>query len=172
MTTRAPSDDDPITLKEACEPVYYTAAEAAAQLGKSRIWLYQWVNEHPLDAERSPRCFKVGGTKLFSADQIECIRAALVATNGRKGFGQVYFIEAGNFVKIGYTYSPISRVRRMMTDSPFELRVLHAEFGTLKWERTLHRQFASFRVRGEWFHKSAEILEFIKQRKRASGGLD
>jgi sRNA-binding protein len=32
-------------------------------------------------------------------------------------------------------------------------------------ERKLHRQFAHIRARGEWFHRTPELLTFIEQRK-------
>ena len=80
--------------------------------------------------------------------------------------GVVYFIEGGDFIKIGFTRSPAARSKHLMTDSPYEPKVLHLEPGTYKTEKLFHRQFAHLRIRGEWFRKAPEILEYIEQRKR------
>jgi hypothetical protein len=79
--------------------------------------------------------------------------------------GFVYFIRAGDFIKIGYSRSIRSRLIKMATDVPMEPEVLHVEPGTFRTEKVLHRQFASFRMRGEWFRAAPELLAFIEQRK-------
>jgi hypothetical protein len=48
--------------------------------------------------------------------------------------------------------------------------LLHIEDGTFKREKLYHRHFAVIRVRGEWFHKTPELLTFIEQRKRIIAG--
>ena len=83
----------------------------------------------------------------------------------------VYFIESGEFIKIGYTRSPVARVRKMLTDTPIAPHLLHAEPGTFKQEKLFHRHFAAIRSRGEWFQKTPELLAFIEQRKRLKEGL-
>ena len=83
--------------------------------------------------------------------------------------GMVYFIDGGDCIKIGYTNSPEARSIKMATDNPTELKLLHAEPGTFKTEKIYHRQFAAIRVRGEWFRKTPELLEFIEQKKRIAG---
>lgn len=79
--------------------------------------------------------------------------------------GDVYFIEAGDLIKIGFTRSPVGRMRTIKTGCPLPMKLLHHEAGSLKSERELHRRFAVLRVRGEWFRKAPELLAYIKQRK-------
>lgn len=151
------------------EPVY-TMDEVAQRLHKSRRWLQEFLRGKSFGRF-------AGRTRLFTESDIAQLRLTLLHTamdglgrEARSGVGHVYFIEAGDFIKIGYTQSPLARVIKMMTDSPFELKVLHLEDGTFKQEKNYHRHFAPLRVRGEWFRKAPELLEFIEQRKRIKAG--
>lgn len=172
MTTRLPAEDDPVTLKDACEIVLYSVQEVADRLGKTRPWVHRWADNYPKDSHGQPTYITMGNRKLFTEPDIARIQEHIEKGIARSLTGQVYFVEAGDFIKIGYTQSRVSRLRRMSTDTPYELVVLHTEFGTYGWERTLHRQFAHLRVRREWFRKSPEILEWIKKRVRFKLGLD
>jgi hypothetical protein len=75
----------------------------------------------------------------------------------------VYFIAAGEFIKIGYSRSLRHRLHKLLTDVP-DPELLWIEDGTVKQEKCFHRQFAHIRARGEWFHKTPELLAFIRQR--------
>ena len=68
--------------------------------------------------------------------------------------GEVYFIEAGDFIKIGFATSPLSRVQTIKTGCPLPIKIIYHERGGRNLERKLHRQFAHIRSRGEWFHKT------------------
>lgn len=75
----------------------------------------------------------------------------------------VYFITAREvgMVKIGCAYEPARRMAHMQTMSPCEL-ALEAIFpGAYQEEKELHLQFASQRVRGEWFRITPEIEAVI-----------
>jgi hypothetical protein len=150
----------------------YTPDEVAARLHKSRRWLQVFIQDHP-------HYRLAGRTKLFTDSDIRKVEVAIKShekeqyerTEKAKGDpGYVYFIEAGDYIKIGYTRSIKSRIIKMMTDVPMEPKTLHLEPGTIKQEKIFHRHFASIRARGEWFRKTAELLEFIEQRKRLTGG--
>jgi hypothetical protein len=160
-------------------PSFLTIDEAAERLGKSRRWLEEWLRQHPTSKSGMPYYAAAGRTKLFTDENIRWIAKAIddekaerkernEAAKSDDGF--VYFIEAGDFIKIGYTRSPVARGIKMTTDSPFELKLLHLEDGTFKREKVIHRHFAAIRVRGEWFRKTPELLEFIEQRKRIKEG--
>ncbi len=122
-----------------------------------------------------PYFAQIGRDRRFTDENIRWIRGAVeeaaIERIGRhqaaKGNGgSVYFIEIGDYVKIGYTRAPASRAKRMLTDSPVEPKLLHSEPGTFKTEKMLHRRFTHLRVRGEWFRKEAGLLEYIEQRWR------
>lgn len=77
----------------------------------------------------------------------------------------VYFIGAGDFVKIGWAIDPTKRVKELQTGCPHELTILATLHGTQVEEFELHRRFAAYRVRhnGEWFHATPELLSFISE---------
>ena len=148
----------------------YTTDQVAARVHKSKDWLQGWLKGRAIGR-------MAGRTKLFTEMDIEKIRLSILQEAidkvGRpisEEGGQIYFVEAGDFIKIGFTRSPESRAQKMLTDSPHEIKVLHIEPGTFKQEKVFHRHFAALRVRGEWFHKNVELLEFIEERKRISRG--
>lgn len=78
-------------------------------------------------------------------------------------FGEiVYFLRAGDFVKIGKTTgSPSSRISQLQTGCPFPIEVIATIPGVLKNERALHVRFAHLRAHGEWFHADKSLLSFI-----------
>jgi hypothetical protein len=83
----------------------------------------------------------------------------------------IYFIqsEAGP-IKIGFTNgdtaaSAYGRVRTLQTGHPWPLRLVHATDGKGSTEKALHRRFAPYRMMGEWFHLSEEILAWIEADK-------
>lgn len=81
----------------------------------------------------------------------------------------VYFLKAGDFIKIGKaTGSPEYRVSQLKTGCPFPITTLGYMTGGIKEESRLHKRFAAFRAHGEWFRAEPELLEFIESiRKKA-----
>lgn len=75
----------------------------------------------------------------------------------------VYFLRAGDFVKIGYTTDLASRLKRLQTGSPHELRLLVLLPGTKYDEATFHRRFGSLRAHGEWFKLDGALLDFLSE---------
>ena len=67
--------------------------------------------------------------------------------------GYVYAIrsDATEAVKIGFSASPIRRLRQLQTGSPDRLRILCAIPALQEYESTLHTMFAARRKHGEWF---------------------
>jgi Meiotically Up-regulated Gene 113 (MUG113) protein len=154
---------------------FYTMDEAAKRLGRSRRWLQGWLRDNPTSESGMPYHAQAGRTKLLTDENIRWITAALKEQaikrfgkneTAKNDLGVVYFIESGDFVKIGYTRCPQERAKKMFTDCPIEPRLLHAEPGTFKSEKTLHRHFAHLHARGEWFRKGPDLLEYIEQRKQ------
>lgn len=83
----------------------------------------------------------------------------------------VYFAQAEDFVKIGFSTNPRKRIATMyeLTFSPFGrsrpgYRVLAIIPGTLADERTLHRRFAEYRSSdgSEWFRACAPLIQFVE----------
>lgn len=74
----------------------------------------------------------------------------------------IYFMRAGEFVKIGRSKQWKLRMREMQTGSPYTIVPLLVIVADAKTERELHRRFKADHFRGEWFHNSPKLNAFIK----------
>lgn len=84
--------------------------------------------------------------------------------NRRRSDEIVYFLKAGDFIKIGKaTGGADSRVSSLQTGCPFPITVLATIPGGLAREARLHRLFSSLRSHGEWFHAAPSLLGFIER---------
>jgi len=73
----------------------------------------------------------------------------------------VYFIKAGNVVKIGIAANADKRLRELQTANPHRLELLGTITGGRSKEMELHERFHHLRLSGEWFTASAELLEYV-----------
>ena len=73
----------------------------------------------------------------------------------------IYFLRAGNFVKIGHSRQWKRRMAHMQIWSPHIIVPLLVMIGRESTERTLHSRFRRDHYRGEWFHNSPAIGRFI-----------
>jgi hypothetical protein len=79
-------------------------------------------------------------------------------------YAEVYFIECGNFIKIGITTNLQDRIASFETATPYDIRVLAViPSATRQTELELHRRFADAHHKGEWFRKTPGLLKFIKE---------
>lgn len=107
-----------------------TITEVASRLHKSRRWLDGFLKLHP-----HYRC--AGRTKLFTEADVGQLELALLVHTERKARagpdnrdGILYFIEAGDCIKIGFSRNLESRLQSMTSASTVPLQVLHTEPGT------------------------------------------
>lgn len=70
----------------------------------------------------------------------------------------VYYMRIGNRVKIGWT---ASLARRLEAINPEELMTF--EPGDAAMEAYRHKQFARYRVHGEWFRLEGDVAEHIRK---------
>lgn len=75
----------------------------------------------------------------------------------------VYFVACGEFVKIGMSEKPLARFRKMRTDNPFVLTLLHTMIGGFALERSLHLRFAEYRHQYEWFRHEGALKVWIEE---------
>jgi len=75
----------------------------------------------------------------------------------------VYFIDAGNLIKIGVTKDVGKRLAALKTGSPVQLAILGFIPGTKQKEKELHHRFSSYRTHGEWFEKNDDLINYIKE---------
>ena len=78
---------------------------------------------------------------------------ALASPSAPQVFGAVYFVRSGEFVKIGFTSTPLSvRLKFLQTGNPHKLETIHQVRNVERsFERVMHAQFAHVRHREEWF---------------------
>jgi hypothetical protein len=83
-----------------------------------------------------------------------------------KELGGVYFIQSGDFVKIGCTSSKVEARRRSLQTAHFrKLKIIHViacfDAGTL--ETSLHKHFKDLMTesKNEWFRLEGELKKFI-----------
>lgn len=76
---------------------------------------------------------------------------------------RVYFIKPSgvDVVKIGTSTQPWGRLASLQTSHWENLSIIITIPGGLKKEKKLHKRFSKYRIRGEWFHLSPEIQEYI-----------
>ena len=77
----------------------------------------------------------------------------------------VYFVECvgHDIIKIGGTSTGVrARINNLQHSCPFDLVCIGAYAATPEEEGRLHKQFASLRLRGEWFRASLEMRDYIK----------
>ena len=89
---------------------------------------------------------------------------------------EVYFIRCGQFVKIGASKDPQTRlkqIRRMNGSLAFPAgldlmasELIATELGSFERERELHKQFAHLRHTGEWFTEAPDLTEYIESLER------
>lgn len=74
----------------------------------------------------------------------------------------VYFIKAGDAVKIGYSEVVGKRFSALQSGHAGELELLGAIPANGYTEHSYHERFAQFRIRGEWFRAEPELLSAIE----------
>jgi Meiotically Up-regulated Gene 113 (MUG113) protein len=89
----------------------------------------------------------------------------------------IYFLECRDAVKIGFvntcTLSSVeARVRQFEIGNPFPITILALMPGNQSVEFLLHRKFAAYRIRGEWFERNEALDGFIAEKGIPADKLD
>jgi hypothetical protein len=79
----------------------------------------------------------------------------------KRKVGSIYFIRAGDRVKIGFTQNVARRTSQLQTFFPDDLEVLLVTPGSPMLERELHRRFAALQIRREWFLYEGPVVEHV-----------
>jgi len=83
------------------------------------------------------------------------------ANNWKDGVGKIYFLLAGEHVKIGFTIQKLEgRIAQLQLGNPHELKLLGWIEGTILQETEMHDRFRHLQVRSEWFLAHQELLSF------------
>lgn len=79
---------------------------------------------------------------------------------------QVYFIKCGEAVKIGRSIKPFERVAALAGANHQKLELLATMLGGPIEEKALHKRFAEYHIKREWFRYSIELAKFIKEKAK------
>jgi len=82
------------------------------------------------------------------------------------GAGFIYFITcmgSGDYpIKIGWSATPpSSRLGQLQNGNPNLLTVVATLVGTQRDEQRLHLYFADLHIRGEWFRRGDDLIDYI-----------
>jgi hypothetical protein len=78
--------------------------------------------------------------------------------------GDVYFVQSGCFVKIGFTTNLSKRIASLQTSATERLELIGSVKCTADRERLYHTNFGRYRLRGEWFKIEGELATFLQVR--------
>ena len=73
----------------------------------------------------------------------------------------IYFIKAGDFVKIGITTNPKKRLHDLQTSNPLKLDLIYFMPGDENLEKILHEVFDEYKESGEWFRFESGLRTFV-----------
>lgn len=77
---------------------------------------------------------------------------------------KVYFIRAGDAVKIGIASDPHDRLAKLQTAHHQKLELIFVTKGGRAHERTLHKRFKPYALTGEWFRYDGKLRAYLEQR--------
>ncbi len=82
--------------------------------------------------------------------------------------GTIYFIKSttNHEIKIGFTSGDVTkRLSTLQTSHPYKLELLATISGNTKFEKSLHRKFQQYRLKGEWFQPHPDIIAYVSDLK-------
>lgn len=114
-----------------------------------------------------PKPFRIDNITLWDAKTLDTYlpdieEGLLPPLPGPKLNGYVYVYGFDRFVKIGWSKEPENRKLGLESGLPLDLTVYAVLAGSVNIERTLHRRFAEYRLRREWFRNEGEVAVWIE----------
>lgn len=118
------------------------------------------------------RCGRYYYTNEYKNSEISCmcnpcheeeIKSIISGEECQGSISYVYLIQASESknLKIGFSSNPDRRIKKLQTGNKEKLSMIGLIRGGAKTEKMLHKMFASYRERGEWFRNSEEIRSFF-----------
>ena len=85
--------------------------------------------------------------------------------------GFIYFIALRDeFVKIGYSTTPLKRFSSLQVGCPYPLKLVGLIPGTKEEEAEVQEMFSSWHVRGEWYRFNNQIWDYIHDQEILAEG--
>lgn len=127
-------------------PPWMDSPTLAAHICVSAATVDNWVRQGILPPPR-----KRGGKLMWKWAEVD-----------RYLRGQIYFVDGGDLIKIGFTTNMDRRMKALQAHSPCRLRIILVVQGSRIREAALHEKFAHLRMHGEWFKADLELHNFIR----------
>ncbi|CCJ07032.1 Hypothetical protein BN69_1581 [Methylocystis sp. SC2] len=118
-----------------------------------------------------PGAAKIGAIWTFDPQRLKRYKASLARLAEKleeidefssAPTGRVYVAGYDHYVKIGFSAaSRGARILSLQTSAPKEIKVYKYLPGDIALERALHRKFARYRLKGEWFRNTGRLNEWI-----------
>lgn len=123
-------------------------------------------SENPFEISTSSNSGLAGSSELGVNDAGTCADSDPPVTQAcsQPVLGHVYFIRAGEAIKIGFSKNAPSRLAALQTSNPEHLTLMGSFKGAREDEQELHVRFCHLRIRGEWFRDEDELVEFIEDK--------
>lgn len=80
--------------------------------------------------------------------------------------GYVYFLRAGNTVKIGFSTNLRGRLEKLRNGNSYPVFICKFVKGSRKTEASFHKRFAEYRLRGEWFDLRGSLAKYLERNFR------
>lgn len=91
--------------------------------------------------------------------------AAKPKTKIRNASSVVYFVECGEYLKIGLTNDLQGRMRGLQVGNPTKIKLVGWLSGGRMLEGGLHRRFAHLHCSGEWFRYDTDLRSYCKEKE-------
>lgn len=83
----------------------------------------------------------------------------------------IYIIRCGDAVKVGFSSDPFTRIKELQTGNPQRLEVIAVFPGSRKLEKGIHARLNQYRISGEWFRWTPEVVNALESVKVSLGDL-
>jgi len=77
----------------------------------------------------------------------------------------VYFVRCQDFVKVGYSSTPMKRIANLQIGNPFTLEVLIIIPGSVTTETELHNVFSDLHYANEWYRYEGLLKQYVENNK-------
>lgn len=77
----------------------------------------------------------------------------------------IYIIRCGDAVKIGFSDNPFNRIKELQVGNPERLKIIAMFPGSMRLERNIHARLKQYRINGEWFRWTPEVISILESVK-------
>ncbi len=146
------------SMREVCKALNMSKQRLLDEIERGRLPCGILRGSHFYWTERDIRCMA-----WLEENRHRFVRTESAKKLSSGELGHVYFVQqsATLSIKIGFSKDPQKRISDLQVANAQKLKLIGLIDATRKQEQELHKQFARYRLEGEWF--SPEVLSDILQ---------